>query len=85
MADAGSEIGSVDDWLEADDDRLLEQLQRMGAASAQIERDLQARVAELRRRGVVWARIGDGLGITRQSAWERFARTMPDTDREGSA
>jgi hypothetical protein len=23
--------------------------------------------------GVTWARIGEALGITRQSAWERFS------------
>ena len=31
------------------------------------------RVQRLRGRGVTWARIGESLGMTRQSAWERFS------------
>lgn len=30
-------------------------------------------VAEMRRRGVSWATIAEHLGVTRQSAWERFS------------
>ena len=30
-------------------------------------------VARLRDRSVTWARIGEALGMTRQSAWERFS------------
>ena len=34
---------------------------------------LQLAVETLRSRTVSWARIGDALGISRQSAWERFS------------
>lgn len=34
---------------------------------------LQSLVEELRSRQVSWACIGEGLGISRQSAWERFS------------
>jgi hypothetical protein len=34
---------------------------------------LQTVVEALRRREVSWARIGEALGISRQSAWERFS------------
>ena len=34
---------------------------------------LQAVVEALRGREVSWARIGEALGISRQSAWERFS------------
>lgn len=34
---------------------------------------LQSLVEELRSRRVSWANIGEGLGISRQSAWERFS------------
>ena len=34
---------------------------------------LQTVVEELRGREVSWARIGEALGISRQSAWERFS------------
>lgn len=33
---------------------------------------LDARVAKARVRGVSWALIGSAIGVTRQSAWERF-------------
>jgi len=33
---------------------------------------LQSMVDELRRREISWAAIGKALGISRQSAWERF-------------
>ena len=34
---------------------------------------LQVVVEELRKREVSWAVIGEGLGVSRQSAWERFS------------
>jgi hypothetical protein len=34
---------------------------------------LQTVIEELRGREVSWARIGEALGISRQSAWERFS------------
>ena len=34
---------------------------------------LQTMVEELRGREVSWARIGEALGVSRQSAWERFS------------
>jgi hypothetical protein len=34
---------------------------------------LEAMVEELRGREVSWARIGEALGVSRQSAWERFS------------
>jgi hypothetical protein len=46
----------------------------IGASAANIEAGLRDRVHELRDRGMSWARIGAALGMTRQSAWERFAR-----------
>jgi uncharacterized NAD(P)/FAD-binding protein YdhS len=35
---------------------------------------ISALVAEARARGASWQGIGDALGITRQSAWERFGK-----------
>ena len=34
---------------------------------------LQTVVEELRGREISWARIGEALGVSRQSAWERFS------------
>jgi ribosome-binding protein aMBF1 (putative translation factor) len=56
------------------DDELLDDLPRVAATTANIEADLRARVNELRNRGVAWSRIAAALGVTRQSAWERFAQ-----------
>ncbi len=56
-----------------DDEELLHHLGRVAGASTQIDESLQIWVGTLRQRGVTWARIGEALGITRQSAWERFS------------
>jgi ClpX C4-type zinc finger len=55
------------------DEQILDQLPRIAAVGAQTEASLQRLVTILRERRVTWARIGTALGITRQSAWERFA------------
>ncbi|GAA1825111.1 ClpX C4-type zinc finger protein [Actinomadura chokoriensis] len=60
-------------WESLDDDQMLDHIPRVAAAVDQVEADLRAWVRELRRRGVTWTRIGAALGITRQSAWERFS------------
>ncbi|MFN2524034.1 MAG: ClpX C4-type zinc finger protein [Mycobacteriales bacterium] len=41
--------------------------------SRQYEQDLTAAVRRVRDAGITWARIGAELGMTRQSAWERFS------------
>ncbi|WP_264024629.1 ClpX C4-type zinc finger protein [Mycolicibacterium pyrenivorans] len=56
------------------EDELLDEIPRVAATTANVEADLRARVDELRQRGVAWSRIAVALGITRQSAWERFTR-----------
>jgi hypothetical protein len=55
------------------DDELLSHLPKVAATSAHVERQLTGWVREARRRGITWTRIGAALGITRQSAWERFS------------
>jgi ATP-dependent Clp protease ATP-binding subunit ClpX len=53
-------------------ERLLE---RLGAIEQTVQgkgNQLQTVVELLRSRRVIWAQIGAGLGISRQSAWERF-------------
>lgn len=54
-------------------DEVLEHLPRVAAASAQVEQNLTAWVRHARELGATWARIGEALGTTRQSAWERFS------------
>jgi hypothetical protein len=60
-------------WGSLTDEQMLDHVPRIASVADQVEINLRAWVQELRRRGVTWARIGDALGITRQSAWERFS------------
>ncbi len=60
-------------WESWSDDQMLDHIPRMAVVAAQVETDLRSWVRELRRRGVTWSKIGAALGITRQSAWERFS------------
>lgn len=60
-------------WESLSDEQMLDHIPRVAATAAQVETDLRSWVQELRRRGVTWARIGETLGTTRQSAWERFS------------
>jgi hypothetical protein len=60
-------------WGSITDEEMLDHIPRIAAVGDQVEANLRSWVQELRRRGVTWARIGAVLGITRQSAWERFS------------
>lgn len=54
-------------------DEVLANLPRIAAAGAQVEEHLTGWVRRARALGATWARIGEALGMTRQSAWERFS------------
>ena len=66
-------------WGTMPDSVLLERLPLVAAVADQVEAALDLWVAEGRRRGASWSRIGSALGMTRQAAWERFA-TSTATD-----
>ncbi|HET6731493.1 ClpX C4-type zinc finger protein [Mycobacterium sp.] len=66
---------SLPEWASLTDDELLQRIPFIAASAANIEAGLRDRVHELRDRGISWARIGAALGMTRQSAWERFSVT----------
>jgi hypothetical protein len=59
--------------LVSDVDEALAGLPRIAAAGAQVELNLVASVRRARTLGATWAAVGEALGITRQSAWERFS------------
>jgi hypothetical protein len=63
----------VPPWSDLDDQAILDHLPRIEAVRDQVDDDLRAWVAEARRRELSWDRIGEALGMKRQSAWERFA------------
>jgi hypothetical protein len=56
------------------DEQILRHLPRIAKAEATAGTHLQTWVDGLRERNVTWERIGTSLGMTRQSAWERFSR-----------
>ncbi|MGO9384907.1 MAG: ClpX C4-type zinc finger protein [Mycobacterium sp.] len=60
-------------WESWSDQQMIDHIPRMAVVARQVETDLRSWVSELRRRGVTWSQIGEALGITRQSAWERFS------------
>jgi hypothetical protein len=67
-------VPRLPDWQTMSDDSILAGLPQIAAASAQAEFSLHERIAELRKRGMTWAQLGGALGVTRQAAWERFAK-----------
>ena len=69
---------SLPAWESMPDEEVLKTLPRIAAVAAQVEGSLLRWVAETRRRGTSWARIGAALEISRQSAWERFSHGEPD-------
>lgn len=60
-------------WTQLSDAELLNRLPEVAAAGHQVETHLATWVAAARDRDISWARIGDALDMTRQSAWERFS------------
>ena len=54
-------------------DTLLARLKPIEQTLQGMGNQLQTAVEELRGREVSWARIGEALGVSRQSAWERFS------------
>jgi ClpX C4-type zinc finger len=61
-------------WQQADDvNMVLENLPRIARAGALVEEALTGWVRRARELGATWARIGEALGMTRQSAWARFS------------
>lgn len=68
-----TQVRLVGDWEAAPLDGLC-QSARLGLALDKLQREL---VRQARAGGRTWTEIGTCLGISRQSAWERFS-TPPD-------
>jgi ATP-dependent Clp protease ATP-binding subunit ClpX len=60
-------------WQAMTDQQLLDHLPRIAAVADQVAGSLTTWVRRVRGRGMSWARIGEALDMTRQSAWERFS------------
>ncbi len=59
--------------LVSDVDQVLAHLPLVARASELVEESLARWVGRARVLGATWARIGEALGMTRQSAWGRFS------------
>jgi hypothetical protein len=74
IGDKPATVSQLSAWEQTTSvDEVLASLPRVAAASAQVERDLAGWVGRARELGATWARIGESMGMTRQSAWERFS------------
>ena len=74
IAAAGGDVSALTDDLDAlSVGDLIDLLVRIHQSHAGVDRTVQRVVDTLREREVSWARIGEALGMTRQSAWERFS------------
>ena len=54
-------------------ERCFERMVQVASTRDRVDQGVGAIVRVLRQRDVTWARIGQPLGITRQSAWERYS------------
>jgi ClpX C4-type zinc finger len=73
-SDKPTDTPTVPNWeARLSDDDLLATLPKVAALSTQVDHQLAHSVAHARSRGITWTRIGAALGMTRQSAWERFS------------
>lgn len=59
-------------WDVLNDAELLRQLPKVAKARDDVENHLRNWVVAARHRNLSWASIGEALGMSRQSAWERF-------------
>jgi len=70
---SAEEPAEIPYWQAMTDGQMLAHLPRVASVATQVEDNLRVWVQRLRERGVSWARIGEALGMARQSAWERFS------------
>lgn len=66
-------LNDVHNFDDLDPAVLLEGLRRRAEGVRMADEKLREAVLALRRKSVTWMRIGEALGISRQSAWERFS------------
>lgn len=59
-------------WDALNDEELLRQLPKVAKARDDVENHLRTWVGAARNRKISWSSIGESLGMSRQSAWERF-------------
>lgn len=70
---ADESVAAFDALEGKDDEALLAGMARLDASRRQVAGAVDAHARLLRARGVAWSRLGDALGISRQSAYQRFS------------
>ena len=74
MTTKAESVRQLAPWERIEDvDVVLANLPRVATAGAQVEMALTEWVGRGRALGATWERIGEALGMTRQSAWKRFS------------
>jgi ATP-dependent Clp protease ATP-binding subunit ClpX len=63
----------TDNLDQLSDAELIDLMVRIHSSHEGVDRTVQRVVVALKARNVSWARIGEALGMTKQSAWERFS------------
>lgn len=73
-AKATASVPQIAPWNQVDDvEVVLTSLPRVAKTAVKVEENLAEWVGRARELGATWARIGEALGMTRQSAWGRFS------------
>jgi hypothetical protein len=70
---AGRRPDGVRSWDDQSDEELTATMVRVSSLRYQVDAAVGRIARLLHTRGASWAAIGTALGITRQSAWERFS------------
>lgn len=71
-AEASGDGALGPDWERLSDEELLARLPEISRVGSDVDAQLRLWVGEARARDISWFRIGAALGITRQTAWQRF-------------
>jgi ATP-dependent Clp protease ATP-binding subunit ClpX len=64
---------SLADWSNLGDEELIERMVAVANSRDRVDKVIGGVVKMLRERDITWSRIGMALGITKQSAWERYS------------
>lgn len=85
LLDDQAERAVLEDWREHIRPWIaLEEATELAERQAAVSRELDTAVATARAGGATWADIGRAVGITRQSARERWATKLGDEGRDAS-
>lgn len=70
---AGKRLEGVRLWDDQSNEELMATMVRVASLKQHVDRAVGRIARRLRSRGTTWTAIGEALGITKQSAWERFS------------